>query len=836
MRSTAHYPAQIHEAAHPRLVTEMVMQSLAAIGKGVQSKKIQKRTRDDVVCSTKKMPWRRSATWLLMKVAMHTSLVHANNYQSGTLIYKNFMVYFFTTMLERSFSSPHDLQYLIRAKLARRIFKLSSTAYTFVVQYTSRVVASSRKLQEESWHEAIQRDGVAISQIDISNLAEDTDIKLYESRDYLNSISNGKLDALSPVVEFHPSSQDLITYDFEGFPILPDISHNDEDLVYALEDLEEWVSDRLLEWTASSTTDLNDSRSDKLQQLAQQYSKLAKAVYTLNPEQNSVMILTIILIWLALDRLACAAIPLLKEFKPELSLALFGPLLLPKKKQMARLKLVETHIMERSFKAAAYPSVFADPCKTLSHFSQKYYNADPQEEFSKLKKRIEDRARRQQKKKRDEWVTRSKQYVDILHEAEKFDCEMIAITQDSGESTEVVSQHDRKNCQKCQIEGKAESLKIIPFEWPLPKCPMALSAVLFELRCPPTFSTWRDLTWMIISDLGIEEDVSKANAQKRLQDYHAFSDEIIGISSRVVLASSTEPLSRASAKVLYFPVEQKEVCCENGLTFYFHDQSRNTWVHRLREARPSFARLCTCILPQGPYAALKDYVNLTSNSQNDVLASQASCPVDLSLHEYISFGSLRADGESTQWTNIFREVCAGNLNFNTEAVNLLITQAAWQVGSSNSDLYRISHRQLMSNSFCLEMASALQKLIEPTTGNWKSAHVLLTATTILHRVLNLNDSVQVRKIILEILSICRRIAYEWVITLRTIFKDCNEDTKLPVFRTSLLRAAMVHRSTYDLEHELLVDALFEHDNLRQWIICSLVLRQDVQVDRSALDN
>ncbi|KAG6369470.1 hypothetical protein JVT61DRAFT_14840 [Boletus reticuloceps] len=53
-------------------------------------------------------------------------------------------------------------------------------------------------------------------------------------------------------------------------------------------------------------------------------------------------------------------------------------------------------------------------------------------------------------------------------------------------------------------------------------------------------------------------------------------------------------------------------------------------------------RCCTYELQSEPYRNLQKYVDVTSHTSNEVLANQADCHKDLSVHEYIAFGHLRA--------------------------------------------------------------------------------------------------------------------------------------------------------------------------------------------------
>lgn len=71
----------------------------------------------------------------------------------------------------------------------------------------------------------------------------------------------------------------------------------------------------------------------------------------------------------------------------------------------------------------------------------------------------------------------------------------------------------------------------------------------------------------------------------------------------------------------------------------------------------------------------------TQHWQNNVLAKQSQCHRDLSIAEYISFGSLRADGHRLQLRNIYRAIETDALSFQNKSVMLLILAALWEARS-----------------------------------------------------------------------------------------------------------------------------------------------------------
>ena len=124
-----------------------------------------------------------------------------------------------------------------------------------------------------------------------------------------------------------------------------------------LANLELWVHHSLNDWLRA-----NMERKDACMALAKvidTYTSAASSAYTDMPEDVSLMLLTSIDLWVALDKCALHHYPLLHDYDPGFPPSLFEPLLLPRKAQMERLFRVEQYLATRR-KAAVpgFPSIF----------------------------------------------------------------------------------------------------------------------------------------------------------------------------------------------------------------------------------------------------------------------------------------------------------------------------------------------------------------------------------------------------------------------------------------------------------------------------------------------
>ena len=117
------------DTTFPAIIGQLLITILEADGRKHTPILTRKRVRDDVCWNDgAEHPWRRSATWLVLRVAIQRSLCSMLGSQ-GTLYYKVFMCFLLSSLsnefcMEASF--PADMLAFARTKLARRIAKLEA--------------------------------------------------------------------------------------------------------------------------------------------------------------------------------------------------------------------------------------------------------------------------------------------------------------------------------------------------------------------------------------------------------------------------------------------------------------------------------------------------------------------------------------------------------------------------------------------------------------------------------------------------------------------------------------------------------------------------------------
>lgn len=95
----------------PGLVTDFLITVITTLGETTDIKRITKATREDVLWSDCKQPWRRSPLWLLVRVILQLWFTrNATNLESPDNVYKAFMICMLSQILESVRLDMH-LQY-----------------------------------------------------------------------------------------------------------------------------------------------------------------------------------------------------------------------------------------------------------------------------------------------------------------------------------------------------------------------------------------------------------------------------------------------------------------------------------------------------------------------------------------------------------------------------------------------------------------------------------------------------------------------------------------------------------------------------------------------------
>ena len=476
-----------------------------------------------------------------------------------------------------------------------------------------------------------------------------------------------------------------------------------DDSFIALADFEYIVQERLDTWVTKNSGD--ESACKTLGSCLEQYISIATKRYSSNPEAQSLMLLTIMELWVALDTIAVVQCPLLLSYSPEIPASILDPLLLRRAKSIERAARIERYLRRRHSKVICATSIYSDQLDDTT-FAVRYFQTSPS--LQAVQESIECYANAAREKKVRELLRINTEHESLSRTIARRSCE-----------------YNRKDghirsCSKCMLQRRANAMDIEIHEWPLPTDRLEREATVFELKCPPVFAIWRTRTYQILRDVGmvrIQSESSTLYLLEHCEGLAPWSEE--GTSGRITFGSEIKSFLNTHYRPVNIPADEDSVCVKNGLRFRLYDQERKESV--LSSFRLNLDSYCTFRLPEGLYRHLQYAVAHTTHSHNKTIANQGDCPVNLSMHEQLAFSNLRC-GPRLQWMNIARELRANILTFSREEVHSLITQAAWQIGPLSDDgLTRKWHVELGLSDFGQLLIREAMDLLLSIEANWMEA-------------------------------------------------------------------------------------------------------------------
>ncbi|KAJ8591226.1 hypothetical protein M405DRAFT_880615 [Rhizopogon salebrosus TDB-379] len=430
------------DTTHPRYITELLTGILRGLGNIADVPRIRKRIGDDVLWDSAKLPWRRSPLWLVIRVALQTTL--ERNALARTM-YKSFMLFFMArlTKLALDDDMSNDILHFMSAKMARRLFKLGSSASSELSHTINEVTSEVHGILEERWRSV-----------------QDAHQASPPCQHHIRGTINDFFDTdASFLVAAHSAEPSLALADFETV-VRSGIDH----------------------WTT-------ESACISIEACASAYSSRAMNTYKGNAENLSIMLITHLELWVAMDKIVTGQILLLADYSPEIPLTLLEHLLVCKSSALDRVKRLHAYLKARHQEARSPLSAFSSTTNDESFAVRYFYEST---ELRSLKLAIEADAREERGKKKDELQTRNQRYTELQKSAE-------ALSHQYTYTSRGQQRHKTKRCPKCRLEKDMQSMSIVVHEWPLPAREEDAIVVVFELACPIAFDLWRSTTFHILA-------------------------------------------------------------------------------------------------------------------------------------------------------------------------------------------------------------------------------------------------------------------------------------------------------------------------------------------------
>lgn len=769
---------------------------------------VTKRINDHVLWSSADLPWRRMPEWLILRVALQTSLqifgIDANS-QFG---YKSFITYLLAIVLNEACSSGinHELLHVMNVKIAGRMWKLRDTVNSGpVFNFISEKVKKCGRILQERWHQiqAEERSPLQFSPPSVDDINDACHFRFHKCGDYLSRLFN-RQSKLNVETKFDPAS-------FEK-GLLPKLTRNggkspheplsgtfeSPESWLAFVDFEHWIVDRMRQWQEDVEP---ISQIEILQGYLRYFIKSINTVE--NPELFSRLYLVVLELWVALDQAVIRICPfkLLQEYSPEIEVHSFEPLLLPQLSQMRRLHRVEQYIQNRHARVRHHTSVFSFEAEETS-FASQYYLKDYH--LQDLRDEIRRKANAEKEGKVQDWEKLRKKFQELTDQSD-------SLSHSYYTNLRGFTIHN-SYCLKCKLAKEASSLSIQVYEWPLPDHAILEGMVVFELSPPKWFIVWRTITYDIMKIKRNSPDDGDGPTVI-LRDYRPLAQySTVNLTGITIASYNAKPwyMTHYSEISVKHANSESDVIKPYPLRYQLYDLTQETWITSFHKV--SLRGVCTPTLPSGVYSTLSWVVSSITHTSNMVIAKQSDCPRSLTYHEWASFGHLRAGGR-LQWRNILIEFLKGVGTFKDPAWFVLLRQAVWQVERQGNDEYRDFHVDLIDKSFVMEALEVLSGHFNSICENWQEGWTVMSLAMLTCRIHSLNNDVDVRRTTLELLSRLRQTCSSWLKDIRKSYQREDSDMspeskKYLLFR--LLQVAVCCRSTYALERDEL-DALFARD-------------------------
>ena len=819
----------------PAVVGQLLLAILEANGCKASVECSRKRIHDDVCWSDgAENPWRRSPTWLVLRVGLQRCLSFMFGGDCGTFYYKIFMCFVHARLyekcgIERSVTS--DQLAFARKRVGRRAAKLQHRKRALGKQLDPgalslldrwapiflKILEKVNNVVEEHWAQLRRRITKKIPPIPRRADAQSTTLKLSNGLIHLFEIINAtsfRRPIQQPYLE--KCYKKIITHSswsaqqFENVKTFNDylrLFHNERNFrAKAMAERHSLTEDQCLGLLAQM----------------QKYYTVAREAYRADPRHSSQMLLLLMEIWRVIDASAVAQYPQLAKYRPGFPDDLLHVLQLADISDMKRLHLIELYLRRRNRQAdASLTSIFGD-IKGDS-FQVQYF--DQSESLQQCLCKISDQNEKKKAQKEIEWRRMSKEYEDKTQKAMQLPCQY---TEDT--DNPLLRIHDDR-CHKCFLNRSARRMSIKIHESRLPSDDTQAKALVFELNIPKGFAAWRDATWFIMRlgddftshDSGNQISLCKIPRIRRFQQPCQFP-------FRVELVSSTKSFYSTHYRVSRFPVNFKDICYPHGSRYALSDRRHNIWTSRQNKNACSFAQICSPFIPSNSaYSAVKKYVHPTLQGEaitsNMIIASQTTCPNSLSMSDFLAFQDLRI-GNGVQWIRLVRELASSNLNFGAAEVYQLVAELALMAGPPLSEnTLRSNHWVLEDERFCSILVIQIRKRLENIVVNWREGQTLECLLMLVERLWFLSPTVESHAEAEKLLIFIRQTALDWVHLLR--YEVCNASDVSTAQKRSkdAFVAAILCRKTFLIEATM-PESILTEEHLACFLECALTVKEN----------
>ncbi|KAF9695776.1 hypothetical protein EKO04_006190 [Ascochyta lentis] len=822
------------DTTHPGMVTDHLLNVIAALGTTTDAVQITKHTREEVLWDNAYKPWRRSTMWLMVRVTLQLLFTRQGLDSSvGDGLYKTFTANMLACILVYSrnhwatFGSDH--MHILNAKIVRRLRKLEALSQLQCLEPSwihdiRALVVDSFTFMNEKWEAQTNSTHANLQIESFRSLQPESslDMNLPELDTFLNSVHTRQMT--TDGTDFKPTHPYPV---FSKHQLPENFTATGDYRVFHLASLESWVENHLQQWIEMQRND--PGTSSKLKALIESYHSLASAAYADVPVSMSIMYLTILELWVACDKSACSDIPLLSTYDPEVRLVEFQCLVLPLQSQMRRLQTVELYVQSREQAATNKVSLYRDFGHSQS-FAVKYF--DQTTCLQDLLSQIERDAAKKRSQKCEELVRIKAKYTDLMGRYDAGECEFITVITNAYHG--YTETKHKNSCSRCSLKKQANALDIQIYEWPLSPRQSVAKSTVFELAIPISFSAWRDVSTYVISNvLGFKRSSATRPENSYTLDKHRDLSHVLDArygSRRIIPLSSVKPHSgtHRKNKNAVCHLEDKDVCLQNALQYRYYDATQNMW-NSPQIPTGDVHKKCMYRMP-GRSKALERYLSKPPSAPNglmpnEVVACQSDCPHHFSIEEYKAFGTLPL-GCHIFYSNILTQLAAPTLDFAKVETQCLISQTVTQVGLPSAHVERANHRILTDPTFGFTMLAQLETALQRVEENWESWRAVSTLVQLACRILNLASSADIRQRSLRFLYEARRVSVTWLRRLKARAASSTNDEQRTDLFSRATEIALLGVSTFDVDQSFIMSVLQQQDAISTLLQCSVVVQEN----------
>ena len=821
------------DTVSPFLVTNMLMGALSGLGSCEAARPIWKKSREQVSWLDAELPFHRSSTWLLLRVALRLvldrqSLVHGcPSWYKPVMAFHHSMLLKVATQAKTNTSILHNMV----SKLAQRVVKLDPQEMSPWITVVQKSMSESHDYISRTWQDVQDTEKKKtdltseINQLQSLSFDKDSNLTLRALEDRLHWINHrllGSADGKGPgdtteISQFSPTEP----------PRIESRSGNGGMGIFGLLQCESWIEAGLQDWVseqlrlAKANTVLTVSILKELYKLFDDYYSRANSLYKGNPEALSLMGLCVMELWVAMDRIAGQNTPLLLEYNPGFVTGMFNRLILLTKKQMTRLRDVEDYLAARRGNCRdriSYLSAWDSFGKQLS-FANRYFSTSSRHQD--ILAEILENAQRDKANKIAEFNRLRLEYNELND----------FVRTNSHQQTRIWNKRRThmyytcvRGCQVCSSQSRRDGLNINVYEWPLPADLNQARAVVFELNVPEVVLYWRRFTRKLL----VEVFRDKAPLVSGERAYYA--TDYHGLSSFKDAASDLQPASTAKpfttshySNKKIANTSESDVNKPHGSNYSYYDSKLNTSSTDITEGiqiPDSWSHAAAV-----PVKILQQWVRWTHHDSNQVIAAQSSCPDDMTLEEFRAFGHLRS-GLRLQWANILCQLLIPSIDINKPAALFLVMQASTEAGrcGDSASVVRDAHKDLNDHKFAASFTSALGEAFSRICENWQNDTAVCLLVCLATRVLSLSPSALISASILDFLSKARATTIGWARELaRNLGNSTSAEDAKKWVRLALM-SSLVCMTTFDIGHEHLRTVLMSSDTLALFVEASILAR------------